>query len=120
MEPLASSRSMRRHRPSSTPCSVSPWRNVRRIVRHRQRTFVRNSRKSRISTRHRHNNLRWSSAFRRHISRLKAELQRRIRRYMTLNLDAALEQLSRDPAAPLDLAELALLLARDEFPFLDV
>jgi regulator of sirC expression with transglutaminase-like and TPR domain len=39
---------------------------------------------------------------------------------MTLNLDAALELLSRDPAAPLDLAEIALLLARDEFPFLDV
>jgi regulator of sirC expression with transglutaminase-like and TPR domain len=39
---------------------------------------------------------------------------------MTLNLDAALEKLSRNPAAPLDLAEIALLLARDEFPFLDV
>src|ERR1019366_2952999 len=37
-----------------------------------------------------------------------------------LKLDDALEQLSRDPAAPLDLAEIALLLARDEFPFLDV
>src|ERR1019366_8435544 len=37
-----------------------------------------------------------------------------------LKLDSALEKLSRDPAAPLDLAEIALLLARDEFPFLDV
>ena len=37
-----------------------------------------------------------------------------------LKLDSALERLSRDPAAPLDLAEIALLLARDEFPFLDV
>lgn len=39
---------------------------------------------------------------------------------MPLQLDSALERLSRDPAAPLDLAEIALLLARDEFPFLDV
>jgi regulator of sirC expression with transglutaminase-like and TPR domain len=39
---------------------------------------------------------------------------------MTLNLDSALDMLSRDPAMPLDLAEIALLLARDEFPFLDV
>lgn len=39
---------------------------------------------------------------------------------MSLQLDTALRQLSRDPAAPLDLAEVALLLARDEFPFLDV
>jgi regulator of sirC expression with transglutaminase-like and TPR domain len=37
-----------------------------------------------------------------------------------MNLDAALEQLARDPAAPLDLAELALHLARDEYPDLDV
>ncbi len=39
---------------------------------------------------------------------------------MPLQLDAALKLLARDPAAPLDLAELALLLARDEFPDLDV
>jgi regulator of sirC expression with transglutaminase-like and TPR domain len=39
---------------------------------------------------------------------------------MTLNLDKALHALSRDPSAPLDLAEVALLLARDEFPDLDV
>jgi regulator of sirC expression with transglutaminase-like and TPR domain len=39
---------------------------------------------------------------------------------MTLKLDSALERLARDPSAPLDLAEVALLLARDEFPFLDV
>ena len=39
---------------------------------------------------------------------------------MTLNLDSSLDMLSRDPAAPLDLAEISLLLARDEFPFLDV
>jgi regulator of sirC expression with transglutaminase-like and TPR domain len=39
---------------------------------------------------------------------------------MTLNLDDALKQLASDPAAPLDLAEVALLLARDEFSFLDV
>src|SRR6266542_1355102 len=39
---------------------------------------------------------------------------------MPLQLDTALERLARDPAAPLDLAEIALLLARDEFPFLDV
>src|SRR5947207_4230857 len=37
-----------------------------------------------------------------------------------MQLDTALETLSRDPAAPLDLAEIALLLARDEFSFLDV
>ena len=39
---------------------------------------------------------------------------------MPLVLDTALERLARDPAAPLDLAEIALLLARDEYPFLDV
>ncbi len=39
---------------------------------------------------------------------------------MPLHLDTALGQLCRDPAAPLDLAEIALLLARDEFPSLDV
>lgn len=39
---------------------------------------------------------------------------------MTLQLDAALATLARDPSAPLDLAELGLLLARDEYPFLDV
>ena len=37
-----------------------------------------------------------------------------------MNLDAALALLARDPAAPLDLAELALGLARDEYPGLDV
>ncbi len=37
-----------------------------------------------------------------------------------MNLDAALEQLSRDPNAPFDLAELALALARDEYPSLDI
>ncbi len=37
-----------------------------------------------------------------------------------MNLDAALELLSREPAAPLDVAELALHLARDEYPDLDV
>src|SRR5437870_9559773 len=37
-----------------------------------------------------------------------------------MQLDSALETLARDPAAPLDLAEIALLLARDEFSFLDV
>src|SRR5437773_10084362 len=37
-----------------------------------------------------------------------------------MNLEAALETLARDPAAPLDLAELALSLARDEYPDLDV
>jgi regulator of sirC expression with transglutaminase-like and TPR domain len=36
-----------------------------------------------------------------------------------MNLDAALEHLARDPRAPLDLAELALGLARDEYPQLD-
>lgn len=39
---------------------------------------------------------------------------------MPLQLDSVLTQLCRDPAAPLDLAEIALLLARDEFPSLDV
>jgi regulator of sirC expression with transglutaminase-like and TPR domain len=38
----------------------------------------------------------------------------------SMNLDAALKRLSDDPAAPLDLAELALALARDEYPNLDV
>jgi regulator of sirC expression with transglutaminase-like and TPR domain len=37
-----------------------------------------------------------------------------------MNLDAALDLLARDPAAPLDLAELGLCLARDEYPDLDV
>lgn len=39
---------------------------------------------------------------------------------MPLHLEKALKQLAREPAAPLDLAELALLLARDEYPDLDV
>src|SRR5919201_445671 len=38
----------------------------------------------------------------------------------SMNLDSALALLSRDRGAPLDLAELALLLARDEYPGLDV
>jgi regulator of sirC expression with transglutaminase-like and TPR domain len=37
-----------------------------------------------------------------------------------MDLDEALNQLAQDPAAPLDVAELALLLARDEYPCLDV
>jgi regulator of sirC expression with transglutaminase-like and TPR domain len=37
-----------------------------------------------------------------------------------MNLDAALELLSRTPEAPLDVAEIALHLAKDEFPDLDV
>jgi regulator of sirC expression with transglutaminase-like and TPR domain len=37
-----------------------------------------------------------------------------------MNLDTALPLLAGDPAAPLDLAELALELARDEYPQLDV
>ncbi|HTU20150.1 MAG TPA: transglutaminase-like domain-containing protein [Gemmataceae bacterium] len=37
-----------------------------------------------------------------------------------MNLDLALSLLSQTPDAPLDLAELALLLARDEYPALDV
>ena len=37
-----------------------------------------------------------------------------------MDLDPLLEQLARDPAAPLDLAEVALQLARDEYPQLDV
>jgi regulator of sirC expression with transglutaminase-like and TPR domain len=37
-----------------------------------------------------------------------------------MDLDAALELLAREPEAPLDLAELALCLARDEYPQLDV
>ncbi len=36
------------------------------------------------------------------------------------SLDTALPLLARDPSAPLDLGELALLLARDEYPGLDV
>src|SRR5260370_42669921 len=39
---------------------------------------------------------------------------------MPLDRDHALAQLAREPTARLDLAEIALLLARDEFPFLDV
>lgn len=38
---------------------------------------------------------------------------------MPFNLDTALETLERDPDAPLDLAEIALWLAKDEYPFLD-
>jgi regulator of sirC expression with transglutaminase-like and TPR domain len=37
-----------------------------------------------------------------------------------MDLESALSQLARDPAAPLDLAELSLHLARDEYPDLDV
>src|ERR1700682_2158225 len=37
-----------------------------------------------------------------------------------MNLADALTLLAHDPAAPLDLAELALVLARDEYPLLDV
>jgi regulator of sirC expression with transglutaminase-like and TPR domain len=37
-----------------------------------------------------------------------------------MDLDAALECLAVDPAAPLDVAEVALGLARDEYPCLDV
>jgi regulator of sirC expression with transglutaminase-like and TPR domain len=37
-----------------------------------------------------------------------------------MDLDTALETLAQDPAAPLDLAALALLLARDEYHALDV
>jgi hypothetical protein len=37
-----------------------------------------------------------------------------------MNLDAALELLSERPSAPLDVAEIALCLARDEYPGLDV
>jgi regulator of sirC expression with transglutaminase-like and TPR domain len=37
-----------------------------------------------------------------------------------MNLDHALSLLAREPDAPLDLAELALTLARDEYPDLDV
>jgi regulator of sirC expression with transglutaminase-like and TPR domain len=37
-----------------------------------------------------------------------------------MELDAALDRLATEPAAPLDVAELALQLAQDEFPDLDV
>lgn len=37
-----------------------------------------------------------------------------------MDLDASLHLLARNPAAPLDLAEVALRLARDEYPHLDV
>jgi regulator of sirC expression with transglutaminase-like and TPR domain len=37
-----------------------------------------------------------------------------------MHIDAALELLSRTPEAPLDVAEIALRLAQDEFPNLDV
>lgn len=37
-----------------------------------------------------------------------------------MDLDAALDILAKDPAAPLDLAEVALRLARDEYSALDV
>jgi regulator of sirC expression with transglutaminase-like and TPR domain len=37
-----------------------------------------------------------------------------------MDLDAALDLLAREPEAPLDLVELALHLARDEYPDLDV
>jgi regulator of sirC expression with transglutaminase-like and TPR domain len=39
---------------------------------------------------------------------------------MINKLDTMLPILARNPSAPFDLAEMALLLARDEFPFLDV
>src|SRR2546427_9633692 len=37
-----------------------------------------------------------------------------------MKLDDALARLAHDPAAPLDVAELGLHLARDEYPDLDV
>src|SRR6059058_5909696 len=37
-----------------------------------------------------------------------------------MDLELALDVLADDPAAPLDVAELALALARDEYPDLDV
>lgn len=37
-----------------------------------------------------------------------------------MNLDAALTVLAHEPAAPVDLAEIALYLARDEYPPLDI
>jgi regulator of sirC expression with transglutaminase-like and TPR domain len=37
-----------------------------------------------------------------------------------MDIDAALHSLAKDPAGPYDLAELALTLARDEYPDLDV
>src|SRR5436305_12883835 len=37
-----------------------------------------------------------------------------------MDLDAALDRLATDPSAPLDVAELALRLAEDESPGLDV
>ena len=37
-----------------------------------------------------------------------------------MDLDSALETLAIDPSAPLDIAELALALARDEYPTLDI
>ncbi len=37
-----------------------------------------------------------------------------------MNLDTALTRLADDPSAPLDLARVCLLLARDEYPFLDI
>src|ERR1700674_2595854 len=37
-----------------------------------------------------------------------------------MDIDTALTQLAHDPAAPLDVAEVALHLARDEYPDLDV
>ncbi|HEX4591106.1 MAG TPA: transglutaminase-like domain-containing protein [Gemmataceae bacterium] len=37
-----------------------------------------------------------------------------------MDVDAALDRLAADPSAPADVAELALLLARDEYPDLDV
>lgn len=39
---------------------------------------------------------------------------------MRITVDTALAHLSLDPTAPLDLAELALHLARDEYPTLDI
>jgi regulator of sirC expression with transglutaminase-like and TPR domain len=37
-----------------------------------------------------------------------------------MELDAALDRLAADPSAPMDVAELALHLARDEYPDLDI
>lgn len=37
-----------------------------------------------------------------------------------MDLDAALDVLAKEPSAPMDVAELALALARDEYPDLDV
>src|SRR5271154_4819673 len=52
--------------------------------------------------------------------RAARERRRSVAYNVGMNLDTALTLLAEEPAAPLDVAELALRVAQDEYPDLDV